>query len=543
MEKKGGLEFLIKNRDFRYLWIGQVISQLGDAINWMASLGFVAITAPGIGASFLLIWLMIPIVTVGPFAGVMVDRFSRKATMLLSDVLRAVFVLLFIIVTISYVTVRNQESGFIYKDGSFEENGTVIQELISKKSVELDKELISVELKKSSSSEIIISLQKKIYLEEEIEVSLVTEGEDYEKITLKKSGTSYKGSIKTGENTRVLKKNGKLDLRNGEEVKLNFTQKNGPIYIAYIVTFFISLITQFFVPAKSAIIPEIVDKGDLVYANSLSASAGRVVIIIGGALGGFLMARYGLITALVFDMATTILSFITLLFVREKRHLSLSEIKTLQGEDDKKGKSIMQELKEAYNYIIKMPVVVFVVLSYLIVMITGGISYIFLIKYSNETLRMGVEGLGYLQTSLGVGVILGSLLIGIIGNRAGKTFQIKVGIVVIAVSAVMFGFADNIKFAVLTGIIAGVGASFIIIISETILQIVVKSHFRGRIFGILQTITNAAFAVSAIVAGFITGLIEEKRLFITVAFVLIIFLIINEILQIKKNIFSREGLK
>lgn len=541
MEKKGGLQFLIKNRDFRFLWIGQVVSQLGDAINWMASLGFVAIMAPGIGASLLLIWLMIPILTVGPFAGVMVDRFSRKITMLLSDILRAGFVLLFIVVTVSYVSVRNQENSFIYKNGVFNDKGNSVQELISKKSGKIDKNIVAFELKQFNDKEVQVTLKKQLPIEEELEVSLVTANEDYEKIVLKKNGTTYTGTIKISDKAKIFKKNKMIELKNGEEIKLNFTQKNGPIYIAYIVTFFISLITQFFVPAKSAIIPEIVDKADLVYANSLSASAGRVVIIIGGALGGFLIAKYGLLTALIFDMATTIISFITLLFVNEKRHLSLSEIKEIEGideESEKRGSSVMQELKEAYNYIIKIPLVGFVVLSYIIVMITGGISYIFLIKYSNETLRMGVEGLGYLQTSLGVGVITGSLLISLIGNRAGKTFQMKIGIIIIAIAAVMFGFVENIKFAVLTGIIAGIGASFIIIISETILQIVVKSHFRGRIFGILQTITNAAFAVSAIVAGFVTGLIEEKTLFISIAAVLILFLIVTEIAGAKKKYFS-----
>ena len=78
MDNKNIIRLLKKNRDFRFLWIGQMISQLGDAINWMASLGFIAMVMPGIGASLLLIWLMIPIVTIGPFAGVWVDRFRRK---------------------------------------------------------------------------------------------------------------------------------------------------------------------------------------------------------------------------------------------------------------------------------------------------------------------------------------------------------------------------------------------------------------------------------------------------------------------------------
>lgn len=531
MDNKNIIRFLKKNRDFRFLWIGQMISQLGDAINWMASLGFIAMVMPGIGASLLLIWLMIPIVTIGPFAGVWVDRFRRKNTMLIADITRGILVLLFIFVLSNYVSVKNQETSFKISNEIIKKSGVIQSELISKKAGNIEGSKAEFYLNKIGS-EFVIMLKKSEEQSDNIEISIVTDNDDYEKISLKKNGEFYSGTITAKSGYTHHKKNKILEYQNNEHIKLNVSEKKGPIFIVFFVTFIISIITQFFVPAKSAMIPEIVEKDELVYANSLSASAGRVVIIIGGALGGFIIGKYGIKAALFFDFITTITSFISISFIREKRHVSIKDI----NNSEEINKSVISDLKEAYIYISKKPVIIFSLFSYISIMIAGGLSYIFLIKFSNETLRMGVEGLGYLQTSLGVGVVIGAVILGIIGNKISKISLIKIGLLIVATSAAMFGCIEKINFAILTGIVAGIGGALIIIISETILQIVVKSHFRGRIFGLLQTITNASFAISAIIAGFFSGVIEERVLFFSLAVIFVILLIINQIvLFVRRN--------
>ena len=168
-------------------------------------------------------------------------------------------------------------------------------------------------------------------------------------------------------------------------------------------------------------------------------------------------------------------------------------------------------------------------------MAVGGIGYIFLIKYSNETLRMGVEGLGYLQTSLGAGFVLGAVLVGVIGNKIDKSHMIKIGVLIVATSSIAFAFIDKIYSALATGVLAGIGAAFIIVMSETLLQIIVKTEFRGRIFGILQTMTNAAFAIFAIATGFLFSGFEERTIFISIAVFMVLFLVANQFINSLKG--------
>ena len=85
---------VLKNRNFFLLWLGQIISQLGDRLDQMALIAFVYLRAPGstIEIAKILSFTIIPVFLIGPIAGVYVDRWDRRRTMCICDYLRAVLV-------------------------------------------------------------------------------------------------------------------------------------------------------------------------------------------------------------------------------------------------------------------------------------------------------------------------------------------------------------------------------------------------------------------------------------------------------------------
>lgn len=96
----GYLELLRRNRDFRLVWLGQVVSQLGDWLNTIAVYTLVLqMTGSSGGAvGLVLVARFLPSVVLGPLAGVVADRFSRRRVMIVSDLLRALVVLGFLLV-------------------------------------------------------------------------------------------------------------------------------------------------------------------------------------------------------------------------------------------------------------------------------------------------------------------------------------------------------------------------------------------------------------------------------------------------------------
>ena len=88
----GYLELLVRNRGFRTLYVARLISLLGDWFNTFAILALLRQLEGDGDASdfgFVIVLKMLPMLLVTPFAGVLVDRLSRKGILIAADVLRA----------------------------------------------------------------------------------------------------------------------------------------------------------------------------------------------------------------------------------------------------------------------------------------------------------------------------------------------------------------------------------------------------------------------------------------------------------------------
>lgn len=93
------LALLRHNPNFRNLWLGSVVSQLGDWFNVIAAAEIISrLTDSGAALSFLFVARFLPLFLLSPVAGVLADRFDRRRIMILSDVLRGVTVLGFLFI-------------------------------------------------------------------------------------------------------------------------------------------------------------------------------------------------------------------------------------------------------------------------------------------------------------------------------------------------------------------------------------------------------------------------------------------------------------
>ena len=82
------------NRDFRFLWMAQLVSELGD---WFYSLAIydllLAMTGSGQAVSYAIIIQLLPWFFMTPVAGYLADRFPRRHLMIVADIVRGVVVL------------------------------------------------------------------------------------------------------------------------------------------------------------------------------------------------------------------------------------------------------------------------------------------------------------------------------------------------------------------------------------------------------------------------------------------------------------------
>jgi len=90
-------QLLRQNRNYRWTWTGQVVSEIGDHFNNIAVFSLtLAHTRSGLAVSGVMLARAIPAMLAGPIAGVLLDRMDRKRVMIASDLIRAVVALAFI---------------------------------------------------------------------------------------------------------------------------------------------------------------------------------------------------------------------------------------------------------------------------------------------------------------------------------------------------------------------------------------------------------------------------------------------------------------
>lgn len=87
--------------NFRLLWLGQIISDFGDSLTYLTLVLLINRVTGGstTAIAYLLIALALPQATIGLLAGVFVDRLDRKRIMVVSDFLRGILVLGFILIS------------------------------------------------------------------------------------------------------------------------------------------------------------------------------------------------------------------------------------------------------------------------------------------------------------------------------------------------------------------------------------------------------------------------------------------------------------
>ena len=90
-------ELLRGNKNFRRLWAGQVISELGTWFSFIAELGLVrTLSGSALMTTALLVARLLPFLLAAPIAGVFADRRSRKQIMIAADLMRAVIAVAYV---------------------------------------------------------------------------------------------------------------------------------------------------------------------------------------------------------------------------------------------------------------------------------------------------------------------------------------------------------------------------------------------------------------------------------------------------------------
>lgn len=286
-------------------------------------------------------------------------------------------------------------------------------------------------------------------------------------------------------------------LRAGFVLLLLLVHSKDLLWLIYVVTMVQSIITQFFTPATSAIIPSIVDEQALVGANSLSSLSESVTRFIGPPIGGILFALSGLTGIVLLDSATFLFSACAIVFIAVPK--LVNENQKMVGVSSAIAK-VGRELVEGLQVIKDESVLLWTFIVMSILMLGQGVIYVLLVIFIQRVMHGGSEVYGWMITAQGVGSLVGALLVGGVTKFVRPVYLVTCALVIASCS--FFVIINVPVLGLVIPLIAFVGLFSVggMIVFQTLLQSNVSDKYRGRVFGTLSTVLSLSMLVGMLIA-------------------------------------------
>jgi MFS family permease len=264
------------------------------------------------------------------------------------------------------------------------------------------------------------------------------------------------------------------------------------LFLIYGIYLLMSLINQFFIPARASIIPEIVKKEDLIPANSFFSMMFVGSIALGPAIGGIFIEQYGLNAAFYADACTFFIPACIVFFLPLPHKTS-----------DHKNISLLEDVKRGLRYLKKdIQLRLAFLLSAASYLGIGTIN-ILGIMLAEEILHVGKSGYGTMMSAMGVGLFMGALFMG----RWGRAYKkIHVGIVGSFISGIAMIILPHItSFLMVLPALMTIGFGTVLVQTSctTLVQLTPK-EIRGKFVGISLSLMGASSFLAMGLAGILT---------------------------------------
>jgi MFS family permease len=274
------------------------------------------------------------------------------------------------------------------------------------------------------------------------------------------------------------------------------------LFVLYGLVFLMGLARTFFNPTIRAAFPSVVGEGDLTRANALINGTFSVSYAAGPALGGLLVSVTGVNAAFVLDAATYVIS---------AGFLSRIPLPRPQADDDA---GFLEELRAGLSYLAGSRVPLAIVVGAFLTILTVNATVPAEVFLAKRTFGAGDAGYGLLVSVWGGGMVLGSALIGVLGDRIRLIPVYFLGIFVGALALAGTGLAPN--FALALGVLAIAGASNGVdnVATDTILQKQVEEAFLGRVFAVRFLTYSVGEALAYLVGGLIVDALGPRSTYL-----------------------------
>ena len=280
---------------------------------------------------------------------------------------------------------------------------------------------------------------------------------------------------------------------------------NVHIGLVYAIALAVATVGLLFRPAKTAIVPLIVDEERLVTANSASSVNETLADLLGYPVAAAIVAGLaGLIgAAFVLDSATYLVSAVLIWgMVVPAQELNAERFSV---------RAILREMQEGWRFLIHQSELLANTIVSTVAQLAFGAEIVCSLIYAKSVLDQSVlpfpENYGWLMASLGLGSVVGGVAIGWLAPNAPKGPMTIVGFIGLGVSMVAVGLTTHVYVAIALFFAIGVANMLYLVPTITLFQERTPQRLFGRVVSSRQALTFGAMAISMGAAGYLAGVV------------------------------------
>lgn len=257
------------------------------------------------------------------------------------------------------------------------------------------------------------------------------------------------------------------------------------LWLIYVVAFFQAAISQFFYPAKNAIMPHLAEEQNLMPANALNALSNGLATVIGPLLGAALLGSLHFTGVVLLDAVSYLISGIMIALISVQPPLQTDG---LRSDSRASWATFWQELLAGLQLIGKNGLIAAIFIVAGLVTLAQGIVTVLLVIFVKEILAGGVAELGWIVTTQGLGGIIGAFVTGHVSRWVQPPRLVAFGAGGAGLLLLLM-----IRYPTLLVVLSGMTGAGVLIIcwtisQEMLLQVGVASRYRGRVFGAFGTL-------------------------------------------------------
>jgi MFS family permease len=282
---------------------------------------------------------------------------------------------------------------------------------------------------------------------------------------------------------------------------------DGPVAAVFVLATLAPLFGTAFRPAQLSLTPSLVENPqELTAANGVGSTLESLAFFVGPAIAGFLLAVADVATVFLLNAGTFVLSAALVAGIRVARTDAPAPIAIGLDDAPEPKVGFLSEAMKGFRVVWRSADLRLVFAIYSAQTVVAGASYVFVVAIAFDLTDLGASGLGWLDSTLGVGAILGGLLAIGLATRKRLASDFGWGVIFWAFPLLLISVWPTAAAAFVAMAIIGAANPIVDINANTIIQRITPDAVLGRVFGALEsclitTMALGALAMPALIAG------------------------------------------